>query len=115
MRDVIKLKARSITAPLFNTVDFDEDFEEIPSLPEEVLSLVETVSGVVLFDGVNTETPITHYIYVMYNPLITAEVWIEFENKRIDIVRVEDLDERHEFLKLFCNDQGLISKEASKQ
>ena len=114
MRDAITLNDRNITAPLFNTVDFDENFSPLNSIQPEILGLVETVSGKTYFDGVNTETPITHIIYIPYNEAVTSETWITFENRRIDILRVEDLDERHEFLELTCNDQGLVTREATK-
>ena len=114
MRDVIILNDRDITPPLFNTVDFDENFEPIDAVQPESLALVETVDGKTFFDGVNTETPITHIIYIPYNETVTAETWIEFESRRIDILRVEDFDERHQFLKLTCVERGLTSREASK-
>lgn len=114
MRDVITLNDRDITPPLFNTVDFDENFQPISTVNPQTLSLIETVDGKTYFDGVNTETPITHIIYIPFNDVVTAETWIEFEGRRIDILRVEDLDERHEFLKLTCTERGLASREASK-
>lgn len=115
MKDVITLNDRNITPPLFNTVDFDESFTPQDSVNPDSLALVETVSGRTYFDGANTETPITHVIYMPYNPIVTAEAWITFDGRRIDILTVEDLDERHEFLKLTCNDQGLTSREATKK
>ena len=114
MRDPITLNNRNITAPLFNTVDFDENFEPIDSSQPETLSLIETVDGKTYFDGVNTETPITHIIYIPFNDSVTSETWIEFEGRRIDILRVENFDERNQFLKLTCNERGLTSREATK-
>ena len=115
MRDVITLNDRNIIPPIFNTVDFNENFEPQDIVNPESLALVETVTGRTYFDGANTETPITHLIYIPYNPLVTSETWITFDGRRIDILRVEDLDERHEFLKLTCNDQGLLSRETTKK
>ena len=114
MRDVVILQNRNITPPIFNTVDFDESFEPINATNNESLALVETTTGKTFFDGVNTDTPITHIIYIMYDSTVTAETWVEFEGRRIDILAVEDFDERHMFMKLTCLDRGLISKNASK-
>lgn len=114
MRDVIILQNRNITPPLFNTVDLDEDFQPIdPGTPER-FAMIETVTGKTFFDGVGTETPITHIIYIRYDQLVTAETWIEFEDRRFDILAVEDFEERHTFMKLTCTDRGLLTKEASK-
>lgn len=114
MKDPIQLQNRDIVAPVFNTVDFNENFEPIDPLVPDTLSLIETVTGKVFFDGVNTETTVTHIIYIPYQQAVTAETWIIFENRRIDILQVEDLEERHEFLKLTCTERGLVSKEATK-
>lgn len=114
MVDVITFNNRNIAPPLFDTVDFDEVFtEQDPAIPER-LALIETIDGKTYFDGKNTETNITHIIYCAYDESVTAETWITFETRRIDILKVEDLDERHDFLKLTCNDEGLISRESSK-
>ena len=114
MKDAITLQSREITAPLFNIVDFDENFQTLDPLVPEVLALIETVNGKVFFDGVNTETPVTHHIYISFQQAVTAEVWILFENRRFDILRVEDFEERHEIMKLVCVERGLATKEASK-
>lgn len=114
MKDPITLNFRDIQAPLFNTVDFDENFQPIDQVNPQRLSLVETVDGVTYFDGKNTEINVTHNIYISYDPQVNASVWIEFDGRRIDILKVEDYDERKEFMKLTCNDEGLVSREASK-
>lgn len=114
MKDPIILNNRNITPPLFNTVDFDENFTPINQLQPDVLSLVETVTGKTYFDGKNTDVNITHEIYISYDALVNASIWITFEDRRIDILKVEDFEERHEFMKLTCNDEGLTSRQASK-
>ena len=110
MRDKIVLNTRSITAPSFDTVDFDETFVATKT----VWAGVETQTGKTFFDGVETETPISHIIYVRFDSTVTSETWITFKSRRIDILKVEDLDERGEFMKLTCSDKGLESREASK-
>ena len=113
MRDPITLHVRDLTSPLFNTVDFNEDFQPLPVNPQ-ILSMVETVSGKNYFDGVGIETPITHHIYIRFREDVTAQTWVELNTRRLDILDTEDLEERHEFLKLVCTDRGLNSREASK-
>jgi len=106
--NLIKLQNRSIEAPLFEEVDFDEDFQD----HAEVWAKIETAAGKVVFDGVDTDVNVTHLITIRYDAAVTSETWIEFEGRRIDIVAVEDLEERHEWMLLLCNHRGV--GEASK-
>ncbi len=110
MRDQIVLQNRAILPPDFEAVDFTEDFTPIAT----VSALIDTVSGKTYFDGVNTETDITHEIYIRFDATVTAETWIVFDNRRIDILDTEDLDERHTFMKLTCNDTGESVQAASE-
>ena len=110
MRDRIVLNTRSIKAPSFDTVDFDETFVATKT----VFAGVETQTGKTFFDGVETETPISHIIYIRFDSSVTAETWITFKSRRFDILKVENLDERDEYMKLTCSDRGLESREASK-
>ena len=109
MEDEITLENRAITAPEFEGVDFDETFTPNPP----ILALVETVRGKTFFDGVNTEEDITHWVYINFDSTVTSETWIKLaDGRRLDIVRVENLDERSEFMLLHSVDRG--AKEASK-
>lgn len=110
MQDEIIIQNRSIVAPEFGKTNFDENFT--PNVT--VWSAIETVTGKTFFDGVNTDTPITHIIYIFFDSTVTAESWIEFEGRRIDILKVEDFEERHEFMLLTCVDRGLLTREAAK-
>ncbi len=107
---LITLENRNIQAPDFNTVDFDEVFTE--AVPD-VWAMIETVRGKTFFDGVNTEKEITHLIYIMFDSTVTAETWVKFsDGRRLDILDVENLDERSDFMLLHCQDLG--TKEAGK-
>lgn len=101
---LVTLENRSIQAPEFDTVDFDESF----TAPNPaVWALVETVRGKTFFDGANTELDITHWIYINFDSTVTAETWVKLEDgRRMDILRVEDLDERSDFMLLHCTDKG---------
>lgn len=110
MRDEIILQDRSITPPDFGATDFTENFISTPPS----WALVNTVSGKTYFDDINTEIDITHEIYIRFDATVTAETWILFDGRRIDILTTEDLDERHIFMKLTCNDTGESARAASE-
>lgn len=112
LRDTIDLQSRDITAPTeFSSVDYDEDFSTVEAnLP----AAINTVNGKTFFDGVSTETPITHTVGIRFIENVTAENWVLFDGRRFDILRVENLDERSLWLELTCVDRGLATKEASK-
>jgi len=106
---LITLENRNIQAPEFDEIDYDEVF--VPSAT--VWALLETVRGKTFFDGANTEVDVTHWVYINYDSTVTAETWIKLEDsRRLDILRVENLDERSEFMLLHCVDRGAV--EASK-
>ena len=110
MEDEITLENRAIQPPDFDTVDFDETFTA-PNPP--VWALIETVRGKTFFDGVSTEEDVTHWIYINFDSTVTAETWVKLtDGRRLDILRVENLDERSDFMLLHCVDRG--AKEASK-
>lgn len=106
----IILQNRALFAPVFNSVDFDETF----TTAKEVWASIVTKSGKTYFDGVSEERLITHDIIIRYNAIVTAETWILYDGRRIDILDVEDLDEQKLFMKLLCNDHGLSINEATK-
>lgn len=107
---LITLENRAIEAPEFDTVDFDETFTTAAA---DAWALIETVRGKTFFDGVSTEEDVTHWIYINFDATVTAETWVKLDDgRRLDILRVENLDERSDFQLLHCNDRG--AKEASK-
>ena len=99
LRDRITLQDRSI-AP--EEIDFTENF----SNNIEVWAMIATVRGLESFDGVNVETLVTHNIYIRFLPGVTEETWVLFDDRRFDIVDVENLDERKTFLLLRCKERG---------
>lgn len=99
---MLTLQNRNIASPAFGSVDFDETF----SNDQEVLGIVKTKRGKTFFDGVNTETPITHEICIQYLPGVTAETWVLFKGRRIDILSVENCCEEDEVLILTCSERG---------
>lgn len=111
LRDRVILKDRVIREPQFGQRDFTEDFDG----DSTVAAMVETVSGKTLFDGVNQQdVPITHEVIVRYDPSVNNEGWVEFEERNLKVIQFEDLDERHQFIKLFCQERGPATKGAAK-
>ena len=118
MIDVVIFQFRDIQSPLFNTVDFTEQFSNIDASDPSSFALIKTPRGKTWFDGVSTEVEITHEIYIPYDERITAEVWLTIEGdseaQRIDILDVNDLEERQEIMLLTCNNKGVVSKAATQ-
>lgn len=102
LRDEITLFNRSIQAPDQGGVDFEEDFE----VNVIVLAAVETVDGETIFDESNQERVVTHKIGIRFLPGITQETWVDIKTKRLDILTVENFEERDEWLVLKCTNRG---------
>jgi len=102
LRERIHLHDRAIQAPIFGKADSTEEF----SGPKIVWASVKTVSGKTIFTGANIDVALSHEIIIRYDDKVTSETWVEFEGKNFKIVNVEDLDERHDFLRLLCTERG---------
>ena len=102
MRDRIKLHIREIQSPEFSSQNFTEKF----SGTKEVWANVKTVVGRTLFTGANIDVALTHEIIIRYDEDVTSETWIEFQSNNLKIVTVEDLDNRHDFMRLKCTERG---------
>ena len=98
----ITLQNRDIEAPLFGFSDFDEEF----SGDNDVKALIKTISGKTFFDSVSTETPITHEIRINFLPGVTAETWVLFKGRRIDVLAVTNCCEEDKILILTCTERG---------
>jgi len=99
----ITLQNRAITSPVFGAVDFNETF----TTASTVKALVKTTSGKTFFDGVSVDRVITHIFRIEYLAGVTAETWILFNSRRIDILQVENCCEEDSVLILTCSDIGV--------
>jgi SPP1 family predicted phage head-tail adaptor len=99
----IKIQVRTLKAPE-SGVDFTEEFTEV----KEVWAMVQTSRGLEFFDDTGLNTTFTHKFYIRFSSSfsITSEDWLEWNNQRYDIVEVENLDERNEFLLLKAIKKG---------
>lgn len=109
LNDLVCLQDRDLTAPK-SGVDATEEFED----SGEEWALVETSHGETVFDGTNTEVDVTHRIYISFVECFTAETWIQFNNDRYDILDVENLEERNEWLLLRCTNRGTKDNKANE-
>ena len=111
MDKLITLQIRDIKPPgtldAANQFYFTEGFSN--TVNPTVYARVKTVRGRTAFDNTNTERTVTHDIGLYFDAEITAEIWIDFEGTRLDIITVENLDNRSEFMLLECTDRGLSS------
>jgi len=109
LNEQITLQDREIVSPVADGVAFGEDFTG----DNVVWALVETVRGETIFDATNVERDISHKFYIRYITGITSETWIEYNDEKVDIVDVENLDERNDFLILRASRLGDKSKQVN--
>ena len=103
----ILLYTRSITAPDESAEDNDQvDFGESFTKPKTIWAGIETRTGREIFDGTNLLGVATHYFYVRYRAGLTSENWIKFNGEYYDILRVENWEERNEFMLLYSSVRG---------
>lgn len=79
--------------------------EEVFSNGRKVWAGVTTLTGATVFDGVNDQVA-SHDFIIRFRTDINAEDWILWRSERYDILRSEDVDGLHEFMKLRCNLRG---------
>ena len=111
MRDRIVISGRKILEPEFGDTDFTEQFQD----GVERWATVNTIKGKTVFAGIGVDVALSHEIYIRYDKCVTSESWIVLtDNTRLDVVMVEDLDERREFMRLLCQDRGDKDAAASR-
>ena len=111
MRDHITISGRKILEPEFGDVDFLEQFKD----GVVRWATVNTIKGKTVFAGIGVDVALSHEIYIRYDQCVTSESWIVLpDDTRLDVVMVEDLDERHEFMRLLCQDRGDKDRAASR-
>lgn len=76
-----------------------------------VSAMLLTRSGAQILNGVAVTTKPTHDFFIRYKPDIEATKWILFKDNIYDVIEVENLEERDEFLRISCIKKG--TKKAS--
>ena len=106
MRNLIEIYARSITTANNNSPDFDEVF----TLAYTAWAKLVTVKPKKEFDGTNLDNQITHEFYIRYIQALDEDIvsnfYIKFDGDYYDVFDIEDLDERHRFMKIPCVIRG---------
>ncbi len=109
MRDRVIVEDRDLTAPLSGV-----DASEVFSNANSIWAMIQTVAGVEFFNEVNQAVDVTHFVYVRFDSTITVEKWLRLENgQRLDILQVENMDQRNSTLKLRCTNRGQDTKAAA--
>lgn len=116
LRDRVRLRSRTLRVPPFGTAEPSELFgQEGGAEPGSTFASVSTVRGKTAFNAIGQERVLTHTIGVRWDPRITSEIWVELPDGRLlDVLRVTDLDERHEFMLLDCAERGDGALEANQ-
>lgn len=109
LEDYGTVNTRAIQAPSSGGIDFTETF----TLKQNSFMMIESKRGEKIFDDVDVEQEVTHWVYVPFIATLTFQDWIDVETQRFDIIDVEDLDNRHEFQLCRCSNRGLASKAAT--
>lgn len=103
LRNRLTIHNRSIQPPVSGSVDATERFA--PAVKR--WAKVRTVAGKTLFTGVNADVALSHEITIRFDESVGAQSWVELESGTLlSIVNVEDLEERHKFMVLRCNERG---------
>ena len=112
LRERVKLVSRGLKPPTANApTGADATFAK----RRDVWASVSSVLGTEFFDGHNVGREVTHVILIRYNDTTTAETWVELrDGTRLDILDVQDLERRHEYLRLTCAERGLKTKAANR-
>ena len=112
LRDQILLQDRSIEAPTFDSADFTERFDDLGGVWASII----TQAGKVIFDDhQQRDQLVTHEIGIRYDSRVTAETWLLLaDGRRLDILDVENLDERDEWIIMQCTDRGTQDDQVSE-
>jgi SPP1 family predicted phage head-tail adaptor len=71
---------------------------------QQVFAEIIPKKGYINFMNQQLETATTHEITIRYQPYITSEKWIQFQNRRFRIRNVTNLLEKNRFLILKCEE-----------
>lgn len=99
----IQIETRAIT-PDDSSTDFTETFTAVKT----VKAMVETLSGVDIFNGTQIVGTATHRFTIKFitGVTITSQNWIILNDEYYDILRVDNVDENNRYLVLLCTKRG---------
>lgn len=113
----IIIEAREIGTPGGGTSLYKESFTPIKT----VWAMIETVKGLMMFDSTNIARDVSHRIYIRYDKTLsmTAERWITLpstdgtDDVKIDVLRVENINEENRFFLLSCAFRGKSDQQSN--
>ncbi len=113
-RKKISLFRRTILAPASSQA-YSHDYESFAN----PFAAIETKGkGVDIFDAIETSgadgIPVvaSHIVIIKYRSNVTAEDYVRFGGNNYDILKAENIDERSQYLRLFCALRGDENKAA---
>lgn len=114
-RKKIDLFRRDILAPASSQAHT----HEYESFANPFASIETKGKGVDIFDGIERSgadgIPVvaSHIIMIKFRSDVTAENYVRFGGNNYDILKVENIDERNQYLRLFCALRGDENKAAA--
>jgi SPP1 family predicted phage head-tail adaptor len=100
----ITLVTRAQDAPI-NIYDYKNSFATKLSC----WAGLKTTKGRQMFYTTNEDVAVSHIFYVRYSESVYSTDWIQYGSENYDIVDVENIDERSEWIAIYCNVRGLTS------
>lgn len=115
----ISIQNRAIKSPT-NEPDYTELFSAGSStsyglVAGDVWAMIESTAGKTVFDTTGVERVVSHKITTRFFDGVTAESWILFNGNRYDVVSVENIDERGEYMVMRCVFRGVSTSSVNAQ
>ncbi len=106
------LQTRNIRGAVGGGVDFTEEF----TTKLDFIGAIDTDNkGKAIFDGSGIEVEVTQIIYLEFPTVeVTVDDWVLYDNRRFDILAVENIGELNGILKLECNERGTANNLSSQ-
>lgn len=103
MDRLVTLKRRAIGTPTGDSPDYSEGFSPLADVWANIVSLSR---GPAFFDGTNVLRQATHVFGIRYRDDLDIEIWVEYESSNYDVLNIEDLEERRDFMFLYAMKRG---------
>ena len=97
----ITIYNRTLNTP-GNTVDYSNTMTNT----DKVWAAAKTAKGRQMFYTTNEDRAVTHIFYIRHTSGVDSSCWVGYRGEYYDIVDAEDIDERNEWIALYCNVRG---------
>lgn len=110
IRERITIHTRTISAPMFDSVDFTETYD----IGVKHWASIETIDKKYsTFSGVNIPENATHSFIIRFDSEVTTENIIAFDGDYYQIISIGDPDKRKQYMELFSKLKGEDTIEAA--